>query len=96
MKTTNISYAKAHLSEVVRMVKEGENVLLTERNKAVAMLVPVDAAAHGAEEDWVQVQYRRGIARPPLRKLDLKAFANMPSGPGNASRSLIEEREEGW
>lgn len=40
MKSSNISYLRDHLSEVLSCVKEGETVLVLDRKKPVARLVP--------------------------------------------------------
>jgi hypothetical protein len=39
MKTSNISYLRNHLSEVLSCVKEGETVLVLDRKKPVACLI---------------------------------------------------------
>lgn len=40
MKTSNISYLRNHLSEVLSCVREGESVMVVDRNKPIARLVP--------------------------------------------------------
>jgi prevent-host-death family protein len=40
MKTSNISYLRNHLSEVLSCVREGESVMVMDRNKPIARLVP--------------------------------------------------------
>ncbi|MCC6748149.1 MAG: type II toxin-antitoxin system prevent-host-death family antitoxin [Deltaproteobacteria bacterium] len=45
MKTISISDAKATLSEQIRHVRRGEEVVITERGKPVARLVPVEEDA---------------------------------------------------
>ena len=41
MKTTAISDLKAHLSEYLNQVKSGNEILVTDRGKPVARIVPV-------------------------------------------------------
>ncbi len=44
MKTVNLADAKAHLSELIDGVVEGETVEILRRGKAVARLVPVETS----------------------------------------------------
>ena len=61
MKTAAISKLKATLSEYIAFVKAGEEVLVTERGKAVARIVPVsgDTKDDARRMDLV----RRGILK---------------------------------
>ena len=43
MKTVSVSELKVHLSEKLRAIKSGERLLITERGKPVAELVPPPA-----------------------------------------------------
>jgi prevent-host-death family protein len=45
MPSYNVAEAKAHFSEILGRVSEGEEVILTKRGKAVARLVRVETAA---------------------------------------------------
>jgi len=45
MKTAAVSKLKATLSEQLGYVKAGEEILVTERGKPIAKIVPVDPAA---------------------------------------------------
>jgi prevent-host-death family protein len=44
MKTASVAKLKASLSEYLRQVKAGEEVLVTERGKPVAKLTPTDSS----------------------------------------------------
>ncbi len=41
MKKTGVRELKIHLSQYLREVKQGENILVTERGRAIAQIVPV-------------------------------------------------------
>ena len=93
MSTTNVSRLKASLSSFLRRVKAGEEVLVTERGRPVARLMPVregNLPAHLAEmekQGWVRA------GRAPLSK----TFWNLPRPKdprGTALRALLDEREE--
>ncbi len=45
MKTASLRHLQHHLSEVIRWVDHGEEVLVTRRNRVVAKLVPASPAS---------------------------------------------------
>ncbi len=98
MKVTNISYAKAHLSELVRQVKEGRSITLTERKRPVATLGPVENM-EGSDGVWIEDLVRRGVLTSPQHVLDSKSFLRMPKATpkagASALKALIDERAEG-
>jgi len=59
VKRAAISELKAKLSEHIGRVKRGEEVLVTERGKPVARLVPISPGA--AEDDRIRDLLRRGV-----------------------------------
>jgi len=54
MKTTAISELKAHLSDYLKQVKSGNEVLVTDRGKPVARIVPISSknAPEGHSQGW--------------------------------------------
>jgi prevent-host-death family protein len=85
MKTVNIGELKAHLSSHIRRVKRGEEVLVCERNKPVARIVPCDT------EDWPERERRliaQGVLVPPKKRRP--AVVSWPDPPGNVSREVME------
>jgi prevent-host-death family protein len=49
MKTATVSELKARLSEFLVHVRAGSEVLITDRGKPVARLVPISGASRGKE-----------------------------------------------
>ena len=45
MKKAGVRELKIHLSQYLRQVKQGENILVTERGRAIAQIVPIKPAA---------------------------------------------------
>lgn len=95
MKTTTVSKLKASLSEYLREVKAGEEVLVTERGRAIAKLTPAGSSAtlpqHLAEME------KQGLIKVGSAKLP-KDFWNLPrpkDAKGLVLKSLLQEREEG-
>jgi prevent-host-death family protein len=95
MKTATVSKLKASLSEYLREVKAGEEVLVTERGRAIAKLTPAGSSAtlpqHLAEME------KQGLIKVGSAKLP-KDFWNLPrpkDSKGLVLKSLLQEREEG-
>jgi antitoxin (DNA-binding transcriptional repressor) of toxin-antitoxin stability system len=75
MRTVGMKMLKNKLSEYVRMVQNGETVLVTDRDRVVAELVPprqgrspvLDDAllAHAVREGWLVAPRGHGNAPPP-------------------------------
>jgi prevent-host-death family protein len=96
MKTAAVAELKASLSQYLAGVKAGGEVVVTERGKPIAKIVPI-AAAGGEEEQRLRALEGRGLLRLGRGKLP-KGFwsAPRPADPeGLVRQALIEEREEG-
>ena len=88
-----IADLKASLSEYLERVKAGEEVIVTDRGRPVARLTPISALS-----DEVEQLVRRGIVRPPQRRLDVAVVtgARLPKDrDGKALAALLEERRGG-
>jgi prevent-host-death family protein len=93
--TANVAQLKAKLSEYLRQVKSGGEVVVTERGIPVARLVPLDADESRATREKRLI--RAGIVRPargPRKKLGLPKSR---SAAGTAALDVLRaEREEGY
>ena len=94
MKRATISHAKNHLSELLAGVKRGETVLILERNRPIARIVPIEASQQGDDERLAELE-RRGVirraARPPRKTLPPPI--RLPDGV-SIVEALLEERDE--
>lgn len=95
MKTESVSKLKASLSEYLREVKAGEEVLVTERGRPIAKLTPAVSSTilpqHLAEME------KQGLIKVGTAKLP-KNFWTLPrprDSKGLVLKSLLREREEG-
>ncbi|MCC5844533.1 MAG: type II toxin-antitoxin system Phd/YefM family antitoxin [Verrucomicrobia bacterium] len=93
MKTSNISYLRNHLSEMLSCVREGETVMVLDRDKPIARLVPYSAGERVMTERMKELQ-QLGLLTlcssedpPPLPPL-LK-----PKRPVDVAHYILEERE---
>ena len=91
MKTVNISALKARLSAHIRIVRDGEEVLVYDRKRPVARIVPCHLEDHSEQE---QRLVARGVLSPPLKRRP--ASVSWPEPPGNVPDEAMEQvwREE--
>jgi prevent-host-death family protein len=92
MKKASVSETKNNLSKLLLAVKKGETILIQERSKIVAKIVPY-------LDSEVRDLVRDGIASPPQEPPDAETFLNrtgprLPAGI-SASMAVSAEREEG-
>ncbi len=95
MKTAPVSELKARLSEYLNQVKAGMEVLITDRGKPVARLVPIPRSKD-LKESLVRME-KQGLIKLGSGKLP-KEFWRMdrPDDPkGLVLKAIMEEREEG-
>lgn len=90
MTITNIAALKASLSELLAGVKAGEEVIVTDRGRPVARIVPYRSG--GAELDDL---VRKGQVRRSLSPLPPNFWTRpRPADPeGRLLQALLEERE---
>jgi prevent-host-death family protein len=91
MRTVNIGDLNARLSAHIRLVREGEEVLVCDRNRPVARIVPCLLDDQPEQE---QQLIARGILTPPLKKRS--SPVSWPEPPGNVPDEVVEQiwREE--
>ena len=95
MKTAPVSELKARLSEYLNQVKAGMEVLITDRGKPVARLVPISRSKN-LKESLVSME-KQGLIKLGSGKLS-RDFWRMdrPDDPqGLVLKALLEEREAG-
>jgi len=95
MKTAAVSELKARLSEYLSHVKAGMEVLVTERGKPVARLMPVSRTKN-LKESLVLME-KQGLIRLGPGKLPKNFWKTpRPEDPeGLVLKALLEEREAG-
>ena len=95
MRRASIAKLKAHLSEYVDAARAGEEIIVTDRNRPVARLCPVNVPVRG--EARLLELIRAGLARPAVRPLPRDFWTRRrPHDPqSRVLAALIEERAEG-
>jgi prevent-host-death family protein len=97
MKMVNIADLKNHLSTYIQLVRDGEEVIIKDRNTPVARISPYGGDATSEEERQLVAS---GAMKLPTkgRRINWKTFWQMPApniGADKALRAVLEEREEG-
>ncbi len=96
MKTVNIAELKNRLSTYVRFARNGEEVLIKDRNRPVAKLIPFTSEELEDEDLLLVAEGKMKLAEVPL---DVDALLKIPTAKlkGNyGTAALVSEREEGW
>ena len=95
MKSISVSEAKATLSAQLRRVRNGEEVVISDRGHPVARLIPFESANHDRELQQLEqaglIRLNRTTLPPQFWK---KARPTDPEGSTRAT--LLSEREEGF
>jgi len=95
MKTAAVARLKAELSRYLRLVKSGEEILVTEHRVPIARLVPIDPG--DADENLRDLE-RQGLLRLGSGKLpkDFWKQRRARDAKGLLRKTLLREREAGW
>lgn len=96
MKSASITEARNGFSGLLRQVRLGESVLITDRGKPVARIEPCVTS----EDARIARLEAQGVLRPPREKLDVQAFLKaprprLPDGV-SASAAVTADRDEGF
>jgi len=96
MKSARVSELKASLSRYLARVKRGEEVVVTERGRPIAKLVPVSADALG-DDPRLSALERAGVIRRGAQPLPANFWRrSRPADPdAQALAFLIAERDAG-
>jgi antitoxin (DNA-binding transcriptional repressor) of toxin-antitoxin stability system len=94
LRTVNVAKLKDQLSKYLSFAKDGEEILIRERNTPIAKLVPFPS--DGADADELKL-VAAGKLRLPKESLDIKKLFKVPTGSvkGNkAVEALLADRNE--
>jgi len=104
MESVNVAKLKASLSAYLQKVKAGEEVVVTERGRPVARLVPIIIPSDIPEDEGARLLRlaAQGKIRLPEQWPDDRWWEEFwklprPDDPDDlVLKALLEEREEGW
>ena len=95
MTTVSISELKARLSAFIDIVRDGDEVLVTDRGRPIARLIPIRNAEQ--EEGRREMLPRSGRLRGPTAALagDFFTRARPADAQGHSLATLLDERADG-
>lgn len=97
MKNVNVAELKNKLSAYLDQVEQGEEIVVKNRAKAVAKIIPLKSSQ--TSEEWeLVVQGKLRLPAKEMSKSFLKSFlaAKMPRvSAGSSVEALIKDRNEG-
>ncbi len=99
MKKASITEAKNKLSALIDAVKQGDTVLITDRRRPVARLVPAVSDESGDNDLRAVRLERAGVLRRRQKPLSKNFFKRKLPRAGSSVdivATLIAEREESW
>lgn len=94
MQSVGIRDLKSRLTHYLRLVKEGEKVIVTDRGKPIALIRPLNGAeAQASIEERLAALAKQGLIRLPLKKgrFDLRTPPIKVKGKP-LSQIIIEDR----
>ena len=96
MEIATVSGLKTSLSAYLRQVKAGEEVLITERGRPIARLLPITGPSSLAEH--LNEMERKGLLRRPKAPLpaDFWDWPRPVDADATVRAAVSREREEGW
>ena len=97
MRQAKIANLKNNLSRYLEHVRRGGSVIVLDRDRPVARLVPLPhEGASGAADRLARLE-RQGLIRRGTGGRAVAAGTRKPTRlPGGVLRGLLEERERGW
>ena len=91
-KNLGIREVKAHLSSLLKKVKEGQEIIITDRGKPVGKIIPFPVKELSIEERIRRLE-NQGLLEPLSGKAEQKLPPPLPAPEGLAQRYLQEGRE---
>lgn len=86
MKRVKIADLKAKLSAHLQLVRDGEEVLVCDRDEPVARITPILVAEFSEQEKRL---IARGVLTPPRRRR--KAAKPLPEPPGDVTDEIMQD-----
>src|SRR5450759_890079 len=97
MSLVKVSDLKNSLSHYLRLVRRGETVLVSDRNRVIARIDPAGDVASAETDDarWLDDLERRGIVRRGAGKLPRGWLGHRPKVKADVVGARLEERQNG-
>ena len=99
MKKAGIADLKNNLSRYLDQVKNGESILVLDRNHPVAQIIPLQKAARGAvvrDGRLARLERKGLIRRGSGASAQWITKRRLVKVPGSVLQDLLDERRSGW
>ena len=99
MKKAGIAALKNNLSRYLDQVKGGESILVMDRNRPVAQIVPLPSAVRGSDSDderLTRLERKGLIRRAAAGSRNWFAKRRPVKVKGSVLKDLLDERRSGW
>ena len=93
MKKARISELKDRLSHYLRYVRQGQSVLVYDRDRPIARIDPLGDSRAGDGEDWTAELVHAGVLRPPAGALAADWLERRLAARCDVVGALLDERE---
>ena len=93
VKRMGLREANQHFSRAIAAIRRGQEVVLTDRGRPIAVLRPIAAAQSLAERE-IERLVGAGILIPPASSAPLARFEPRPVRGERLSRTLSRQRED--
>jgi antitoxin (DNA-binding transcriptional repressor) of toxin-antitoxin stability system len=95
MKTVKIAELKNRLSYYLRRVRQGESILIADRDHVIARIERVAPMSEGGSEtEWLDRLERSGVIRRAAGPPSKQWLARRPTAGADVVGALLQEREE--
>lgn len=91
MERVGLREANIHFAKYVKMVKEGNEIMLTDRGKPIAIIQPVVRKANPVEERLLILERRGVLKKASSKKLRLHRLINLR---GRTLSAMVSENRE--
>jgi antitoxin (DNA-binding transcriptional repressor) of toxin-antitoxin stability system len=97
MAQARISELKNRLSHYLNRVRQGESILVLDRDRVIARIDPAGSSPDATTDDsqWLDALERCGVVRRASRPLPRAWLAGRPKLKADLLRALLDEREAG-
>lgn len=95
MRSVNVAELKNRLSKYLTFAKEGEEVVIRDRNLPVAKLVPFSSAEANEEELLLVAAGKMRLPKRPVRVGELLRIPTGSLASSEGIQALLDDRAEG-
>lgn len=93
--TAKISELKDRLSHYLRLVQQGERVLVCDRDRVIACIEPAGGRTGADDDSWLERLERNGVVRRAAVRLPASWARERPRVKADLVAAVLADRREG-